>query len=375
MFNDVFSYFLIQDDEFKYKDVVQAQYARRARWLATFLPMKLLAKTSFPVRFAVVGSKYRQLIRDLLPERVLLIGGPVQLALAWKTGAGFLSQMRLYRALTDCFVHRDSRHLHRIVDDGAQTLRRSGANVLVVTNDSLPVERMWIAAARRCGALSICVQHGLFAPGNPINDGKYADVICAYDAHQKRILEDTGARDVRILGYFEDCESLSASPADRDVCILGQPWVDYYQGLGRRYLSELHKIVRVLDGAGVDWRYKPHPSERTWSEYGSRISSKVYRRHLKTAFRTFRAFVSLTSTALLEATLHGRMAVQVHHPDFKAERFSDYGYAHTVDADRIEILPALLKEDLPLSAPFDQRPLKDRFLEIVDASHFRREDS
>ena len=61
----------------------------------------------------------------------------------------------------------------------------------------------------------------------------------------------------------------------------------------------------------------------------------------------FDVAISLTSTSLLETTLAGRVAIQIHDDFFDADRFDEAGYAHCLPADQMEHLPDLCKDAAP----------------------------
>jgi hypothetical protein len=50
----------------------------------------------------------------------------------------------------------------------------------------------------------------------------------------------------------------------------------------------------------------------------------------------FDCFISLTSTALYEATIAGKLSIQILDDKFECDDFQNYGYAYSIDVEGIE---------------------------------------
>jgi hypothetical protein len=197
--------------------------------------------------------------------------------------------------------------------------------------------------------------------------------MLTFDDHQRRLLLQGGipADKVRVIGFHSDIpvRKRLAAGAKRKVCILGQPWGAYYPEIETRYHVLLERLIAALNAAGLRFAFKPHPSERA-APYVNRYKP-VERASLERCFDHYDVFISFTSTALIEATLAGRVAIQLFDRAFMADWFQDYRYAYSVESDHWERLLDLVQnaEPLPLRG---ERGVAHRFLDAIDAGKSER---
>ena len=89
------------------------------------------------------------------------------------------------------------------------------------------------------------------------------------------------------------------------------------------------------------------------------------------ALRRFEVCISITSTALLEATLAGRVAIQIHDETFGADRLDEAGYAHSLEVERLGELATLCCEAAPVDNPqlelLSPQQLADRFERVLES--------
>jgi hypothetical protein len=301
--------------------------------------------------FLFYGVRYRTLIEELGPDSALLAGSVRVAPLGVRAGIPFRvtgsQQYRLWRLFQRDPQLRSAagRALLAAADRVFTTLQ---PRVLVLANDSLPENRVLILAARRRGIPSLCIQHGIFQRNSDWRwwDGHFADHMLVWGTQQAEAYLQRGMAPgrVHVFGLPLAPAAARAGAARPDtVCLLGQPWEAVSPELGRRKLRLFDELGTLLRERGIDCVYKPHPKER---ERRSLPRMPLFRGSMAAALAQFGSFVSLTSTALLEASLHGRVGVQLFDPAFNCENFAEAGYSYAVRADR----PAELV-DLLASAP------------------------
>lgn len=335
-------YFDTGVEGFKLSKQVHAAYAKHYRLARVF---SILAPIYVPMKrfkYVFLGTKFKSLLKSLDSHQVLVIGGLGDMAFCLRNNIRFVLDSEykglLYQASL-CEPAESEQCIIKLVNVISRSLSRFQPEALVVTNDSLPLERAWIAAARRIKVKSVCIQHGVFsARSQALADGRFADAMLVYDRFQKKIVA-RGSRNPEMvipIGYHSEIVKLPLrDPSERKVCILGQPWIQYYGS--ENYLAVIKKIIDPLKMAGVPVVYKPHPGEMGGA-YLSGVGCALFQGGLEDSIAEFDVFVSLTSTALMEASLAGKVSIQIYDPAFCCERFDELGYAHVIDEKQISNL-------------------------------------
>ena len=345
MLKNIFWYFGLKSPAFTYPYKVIKQYEGIAAG-ATYLCVVLsLFSRPKKIKYVFIGAKYKSLIRGLPRSDVLVVGGVRQLVYSMFCRVSFKSNINLYADVIKAYKTNDDELLYKIRDKVAAELSKYSPEFLVVVSDSLPMERLWIESARKLGVKSLCMQHGLFSSaGSDINDGKFADIMFVFDELQKRIVEISTNRKVLVLGYHSDIKKhASKSFGPLRICILGQPYPQYYAEKSEVYFDYIADLISTLKENDYVFKYKPHPSEKNANYLSSgNLSGLVYNKSLNKALNDFDCFISLTSTALLEVTLAGKCAIQIYDDRFSDEWFEDYGYSYSISRNNLDALPYLI---------------------------------
>jgi hypothetical protein len=301
-------------------------------------------------KYVFIGTKYKSLIRALPRAEVLVIGAVKQGLYSLLFRIPFVSDVGFYRKITMAYKQNDALILQCIINEMANLLKFYSATHVVVSNDSLPLERLWIEAAMSLGVETVCMQHGLFAPSNSVvNDGKFSNIMFVFDEHQKNIVELSSDSKVYVLGYHSNLETYPINNSSKEiVCIFGQPWAVYYRNREELYIRYLEDIMSMLSAHNIGYVYKPHPGEVNESYLQKEMFfGKLYRGSLDSSFKNYDYFLSFASTALLEATLSGKIAFQVFDKEFSDDRYEDFGYSYTVTMPNLELLPKMINARVP----------------------------
>lgn len=306
------------------------------------------------VRYFVFGTKYTDLILSLPDSEVCVIGGLRQLLFCLRKRRAFLPSLFIWDQLIYGLRNEmeiECASLRNSIDRAALRIYRHAAadGVLVIENDSLPLQRAMIMAARQAGIRRcVCVQHGLFQSKSPahIMDGWFADLFFVFSAQQKEMLIGKGMEPFKIgvMGFHSSVyrpTRLTSQPGRRSVCFLGQHWFVSSNERGKHYVEFLMQLQAQFDLAGIKMHYKPHPGE-VGSEYLTEVRNMVDI-PLAEAFETFDVFISLTSTALLEAAWSGRVAIQIVDPVFDADRMEDFDHIVSINRYDSRFLETLME--------------------------------
>jgi hypothetical protein len=243
--------------------------------------------------------------------------------------------------------HLDGRAVQRVIDAFQKRLERLQVKVLVFWNDVMFVERCMILAARAAGIPSFVIQHGLYMSDQAdarIIGGNWADYVFVWGEFfadmfvQARIVKPER---VKLLGYPRIAQQLPLRPLPESpvVCVLGQDWECYGLDLEMGKQRFTQNLIDACALTGIQMVYRPHPGEsRAWIQRNfPQVMITPDGETLLDAFQKYDVFVSLTSTALVEAGMHGRIALEVIDSSFVQDDFAEIGACHS----RPNTVPAL----------------------------------
>lgn len=294
-----------------------------------FADIILSASKHYRVKLAVQGERdLRWCIQHKIP--------PV---IAWKW------RIELSKAHS-AYESGDPYHLYlqNIIAGVETALHRLSPRAVVLENDSLFMERALVLAARNLRIPTFTIQHGLFmkAASPHILDGHSTDYMLVWGDFFRKLYVDKGIlspKQIEILGYpyllTERHKSPTANLNASTACIFGQPFEAYDETLREPRYSMVANIVKACETVAVAPTYRPHPAENR-GEVQRRFPTLTMTDPLESLQKTIEThdiFFSLTSTALIEAALLGKIAVQVLHDRFVADNFEVLGVCKSIEND------------------------------------------
>lgn len=248
------------------------------------------------------------------------------------------------------------------------------AKYLVLPNDSLFLERFLIFCAKKAGMKTICIQHGLVqSVSNPIIlDGKYADLMYVWSEKQKNIFIESGVLPTKlhVLGYPHNIVNLNRPLINKkklNICIFGQPWEKYNMTLGMKKKEIFEQMKAYLPMHNI--LYKRHPGEVDLNFIPKDI--QIYKGDLYKSLYSFDIFISFTSTALIEASLYGRIAIQLYDEKFQCDSFEELGYCYTFPSNKLAQIDKFIENiqysyEMPQNAIKRNNDLGDAFLSLIE---------
>ncbi|MDD5159832.1 MAG: hypothetical protein PHI47_07260 [Sulfuricurvum sp.] len=339
---------------------------------------KILFRNLTHKKYLFFGLKYKELIESLSKNDVLLLGGGKSyLKYSLKTKIPTLFVYNYFKFLLPFFknISSDFYPLSQSIKHLTKRLIQTDACYLIVESDSLPPHRMIIQAAKQAHIKTICILHGISTSTCPatLSDGQYADYIFVYDDHQKNVLIRAGIESsrIRVFGFYYPIPLHPPLNLDRKkVCVFGQPWKEYNINMFEHYQTSTRWIILTLLQNRFDVIYKPHPAEQEIS-YIQDISNEVMINYfdMESCLAEYDLFVSYASTALLEATLHGKLAVQIYTGNLYDDNFENSEYAYTVNLYDTDSFISHLEHSKPIVPlhliELSKKPLQQRFEEII----------
>lgn len=382
--NGLYEYVERRDDgEPGFRASIASMYEHNARWsnpairLVVRAAALVLTPRNGSVKYFFWGTKFKEIILGLPRHEVCVIGGPKQLLFCLRHRIPFLAKMQMWKLLALGLQHKDypEEDLKKlIVQTGNKLTKKASLGAtLIVDNDSLPMQRAIILSGRLANLKSVCIQHGIFQSKSPrhIMDGWYADRFLAVNDHQREMLIAKGmrAQKIKVMGFHSSpyrSKRPTADAGQRKVCFLGQPWIKYGHERAERYLKIVERAATALHEAGIEMTYKPHPWERG-SDHLNRIIN-VVDITLNEALEKYDVFISLTSTALIEAQAAGRVAIQIMDEAFDADDLSVHGKITTINSNLTDSWPEKLLEALhtPSATITQTQPAHIRFKQALE---------
>jgi len=226
-------------------------------------------------------------------------------------------------------------------------LLRVRPKAVILWNDGHPFERVVVLAARMGGIPSLAIQHGMFQRVWLANywDG-FADYVVVWGKYFKELYVAKGVdeRRVFVLGYpfpLPRKPSGKANSKSRklNMCFLGQDFENYSPALVSGKREVISAVVNACRKFGLRLAYRPHPNEDVLSlgdilHNIDIISPKI---PLWQILEDADLFFSISSTALVEASLYGKIAVQVRTQEIPADNFEEIGLCYAVDSEEDEV--------------------------------------
>lgn len=337
----------LKDKNFKHN--VSLLYKNNARWIFPFYD--IIAKVLFfwlrpktGKKYFFLGTRFVHLIAALPKNEVCIIGGPRQLLFCLKNNISYVPNGNFWKVLSvgfnSAFEKKLSFLAYKMSDTLASLADRSAQAIIIIENDSLPLQRTFCNISKKANIKTVCIQHGLFQSKTDARtiDGWVCDYFICYDTNQKNVITGLGVNDDKLIigGFYEPISKNIALPCSYPIkiCFFGQPWFKYGDVYKEKYLGILDKISAEFLKKGIKYNFKPHPWESD-APY-LKTMDNVFNGSMRDAIREHDVFISLTSTALLEVTMSGKIAVQIYDSQFVCDNFEELGYAYSILSEDIE---------------------------------------
>jgi hypothetical protein len=314
-----------------------------------------------PVAF--VGSLFNDLIQTQAQAGRVVLFDVTQLDYAMCRKQGISAQpvwrerIELHRIYLEyrSTGQLDHPRLQKVISGFQNRFEKLQIKTLILWNDVMFAERCMILAARALGIPSLLVQHGVYMTHQAdarIIGGNWADYVLTWGEFFSDMFVNSGitTRDkIKLLGYPRAFNPLPyrESPESPIVCLLGQDWELYGTDLEKGKRRFTQTVIDASKAVGLPVVYRPHPGEsRAWIQaHFPQMTMTLVGETLHEAFEKYDVFVSLTSTALLEASLHNRIALEIIDPSFVQDDFAQIGacYSRPNDIEALKEFLTLVK--------------------------------
>lgn len=265
----------------------------------------------------------------------------IPLIMGWKWKAA------LFRAYDSQTEAERAEGLRRTVSEIEAVIRRLSPRAVILRNDSLFLERSVVFAAKSTGTQTLTIQHGLFMQSaeSYVYDGHWTDHMLVWSNIFRTLYATRNIlpeENIHVLGYPYPIEAGPGKSGDDSpvACLLGQPWEHYASTLRDTKYEIISNLVKACAKLDLRMVYRPHPGEcriELMEEFPDLMLTDAAETLLE-AIDRYDVFFSMTSTALIEAALRGRTAVQIRAEGFVQDNFEDIGACYSIvnDPDDME---------------------------------------
>lgn len=331
------------------------------------------------------GLRFEHLIQRLARNTrvAVIVRKPQDVVRVAASGARVVPAWSWYEDLARAL--NDPKHagvpLTRLLARAQRAITSTRATCLIATNDSLPFERLLIAAARTTGIPSIAVQHGFFSDTTPLAllDGHYGDHFLTWgpDLRERYVAADERyATRVHTFGYpYPVSREAPLQPDHRRTALLvvGKPVAAYAAEGFDRYVEQVRAVVRGGLAAGFTVTYRRHPVEdeqvaRTLAHAFPEVDFRGNASSTETSIARSTAVAAWGSTMLIEAALSGRRTFDVN-ADANRSALARAGFAIAIPPDADAFAAALRQGRSGPSPELEQRRARSiRLLPNMEAS-------
>lgn len=273
-----------------------------------------------------------------------------------------------YNSLNSGIVNEDEELLQNGLDILKNTLNAINPDLIVLNNDVFPINRAVILVARELGIPTVEIQHGIYVR-NFTPTGREVDYVFVWGNRFKEFYVENKIKksnQVKILGYPYPIQKCGSANNERMlVTYIGQNYEVYNESLLSTKLNTLKEINEICNRLNFDFVYRPHPGDHL-DLLKPELENVAFTSHDETLHETFEKgdiFISYDSTALVEASLHSKLSIQLKSYDLATDNFENLG-ACSKTIENFEELEKYLKQVKNGELSSFYRPVKESYIEI-----------
>lgn len=244
---------------------------------------------------------------------------------------GYVGINDLTRYILDYLNDRKVEHLYRLVEETEKKLNIARPDYMVLRSDGPPLERAMVLASKKLGITTFATQHGV-EDLSCLFENEVSDFILVWGNYFKDLFLSSNKRKsehVYILGlpYVINGGKSVGERNSRKVCYLGQDFERYNKNLLHIKVETIKNLNEVCKKLGLHFVYRPHPGDdrNLLKEKLPGISFTQESEKLEETFGRSDIFVSFSSTALVEAAMRGKIALQLMSFPITLDNFEKLG--------------------------------------------------
>jgi hypothetical protein len=316
--------------------------------------------------------KYDDIIRESAKSnRVVILGNGIrQAALMTRSHMDYYPLHRIYNDLYTGILTGNDDLLRSCRQRLKRLLERIGPDVLVLNEDALPDSRLMLMAARDLGIPAVEIQHGVYQASHLIPTGRHVDFVFVWGDYFRDMYTGRGIRkpdSIKVLGYpFRQAMYPRGGGGRETVYYLGGDYERYAEELLPYKLEAVRGLQAICDSAGFRFVYRPHPGDDVGRlrSLMPGIAFTTSSEKLADSIRAGDIFISLASTALIEAALGGKLSLQLKNYPFEVDDYQKMGVCPRAFATCDDIASYLRGVSDQGGAAKFYTPVDSRFIEL-----------
>ncbi len=271
--------------------------------------------------------------------------------------------INLYRGI----INSDADSLQQGLNELTEHLRSINLDLIIMHNDSVPINRAIIFVARELGIPTVEIQHGVLV-GNYTATGREVDHLFVWGEYYKDFYVKNNIKredQVKILGYPYPVKKYNQLKKEKLlVTYLGQPYEQFNEDLLIYKVDAVRNLNRICNDLNFDFIFRPHPLEDL-NLLRSELKNIKFTHPGETMIESLEkgdVFVGFDSTALVEANLNSRLTIQLKNYDYPTDDYEKLG-ACSKSVETFDELESYLKgiKNGELSSFY--RPVRESYIE------------
>lgn len=284
------------------------------------------------ILFEVVG-KYSPVVlaADKNYQIKMIVRGKKDRFFAIKNFIKYKSYSGLNKFVFNYLKTKNKQHLYDLIDRIKEGIKKIKPDYIVLWNDSLPIERAIVLAAKELKIPTIVIQHGIYQENAIIFDGRMADYVLVLGQYFKDLYVERGLKkpeNVYILGYpyqIKREDPLAKNHNHCTVCYIGQDFEKYDKDLLDVKITTVKAVSKICQNLGLSFVYRPHPGDdRPFLK--NKIPGISFTPRRESPAQTLQKadiFIAVHSTLLIEAAMSSKIALQLRNYPIKLDNFEE----------------------------------------------------
>lgn len=279
---------------------------------------------------------------------------------------------------------KDITYLYQLIKSIEDRLKTIKPDYIVLWNDIVPIERAIALVSKKLSITTLEIHHGTYDEVVPMETGKVADYVLVWGKYFKDLYVNRYKRNpenIYILGYpyvIKKNQEIEKKNNHYTICYLGQNFEVYNKKFLNIKIETIKKIHEICNTLGMKFVYRPHPGDdrELLKKNLADIQFTDTKEVLEETFVAADILISFSSTALVEAAMRSKIALQLLNYPLKSDNFEALG-ACSASLQTIEKLEDYLKKIVSAKNPNEFKiefnndyvetrynPI-ERFLEII----------
>ena len=299
---------------------------------------------------------YSEIVFELSKKYNLFFNNPLRVdkKIRFNKNIYYFPFVNQARALKNGFLNEKDNEILKSIDQIRSTLTKIKPKIIVLNDNTLPINRAIIQVAKELGIQTIEIQHAAYPIKAKLLPGLGTDFVYVWGEYYKKTYEQQKIRDdnsIKILGYPFKTNFNNEFLPNKKLTL-------YYFAQGF-HLQDIKNLDRLLENAlylknlsntlNITFKCKlhPHSPQVLLDKVLPHIECNPLEQTMENAINDGDIFISFNSTALIEAALQGKKCFQLMNLPVESDNFEELGICKTfLDLNELNVhLTNLFKLD------------------------------